>query len=162
MELKEAARKWVGEFNAIPQAFIERAMGEAGLVDGKVEVLSTEKVCGNCDHTEFFMSEDVMVCTDCGHPEEEAITTYGLPMWGTMWTFGERMDEDWVRDHGGLEVMRECGFWVYDDEDLGIFFGINGAGYDFYEAHWIPLYLKRGLQWHKQPLNEITESQKAQ
>lgn len=27
--------------------------------------------------------------------------------------------------------------------------GIDGAGYDFYEAHWIPLYEARGLHWHE-------------
>lgn len=26
--------------------------------------------------------------------------------------------------------------------------GIDGAGYNFYEAHWLPLYNARGLQWH--------------
>lgn len=24
------------------------------------------------------------------------------------------------------------------------------SGYDFYEAHWIPLYEARGLKWHKE------------
>ena len=32
---------------------------------------------------------------------------------------------------------------------FGYFFGIDGAGYSFYEEHWIPLYKARGLQWHK-------------
>ena len=32
----------------------------------------------------------------------------------------------------------------------GYFFGIDGAGYSFYEEHWIPLYKARGLQWHKE------------
>lgn len=149
--IEEAAKAWVREFNAIPQAFIVRAMGEDGLVDGKVEVLATEKVCGNCDSTEFHANSDGdKVCTYCGHSADEARDTYDLPMWGTMWTFGESLDEDWVRSHGGLAAMRECGFWVYDDEDLGIFFGINGAGYDFYEQHWIPLYKARGLKWHEE------------
>ena len=31
---------------------------------------------------------------------------------------------------------------------FGYIFGIDGAGYDFYEDHWIPLYKERGIQWH--------------
>ena len=45
--------------------------------------------------------------------------------------------------------MSECGFRIYYSEKYGYFFGIDGAGYDFYEAHWIPLYKARGLKWHE-------------
>ena len=71
-----------------------------------------------------------------------------LPMWGTVWTFDEWIDEEWARRN--INVLQECGFRVYDNEDLGLFFGIDGAGYDFYKAHWIPLYEARGLQWHNE------------
>lgn len=185
----DATRKWVGEFNAIPQQFILRAFPD-GLED--LEILSTELECANCESTDYSSEggtpelitctecegscevdgnkcdecagtglvsdpdeevEDVRTCLSCGSNEFQ--NAYGFPMWGTMWTFGSNLDEDWVRDHGGLEAMRECGLWVYDDEDLGIFFGIDGAGYDFYEQHWIPLYEKRGLKWHTVTLNEL-------
>jgi hypothetical protein len=33
--------------------------------------------------------------------------------------------------------------------DGHLMLGINGAGYDFYEAHWMPLYLALGYSWHK-------------
>ena len=79
---------------------------------------------------------------------------FGLPMWGTMWSFGDSIDDYWLlgddeigaKDH--LKEMYECGFNIWDSE-YGVFFGIDGAGYDFYESHWIPLYDARGLQWHK-------------
>ena len=45
--------------------------------------------------------------------------------------------------------MADCGFRIYESEEFGYFFGIDGAGYSFYEEHWIPLYKQRGLQWHK-------------
>ena len=67
-------------------------------------------------------------------------------MWGTLWTLGCKSDEDWVS--GNIEKMQECGFRVYEQEDFGILIGIDGVGYDFYEAHWIPLYKARGLHWH--------------
>jgi RNA polymerase subunit RPABC4/transcription elongation factor Spt4 len=123
------------------------------LEDGNMSILATELTCSYCDGTEFTAEgsdeeggEDVKTCMSCGSTDFS--NTYGFPMWGTMWTFGENIDAEWVRDHGGLEAMQECGFWVYDDEDLGILFGINGGGYDFYEGHWVPLYKKRGLKWH--------------
>lgn len=64
-----------------------------------------------------------------------------FPMWGTMWTFGDKFDEEWAYSH--LEEMAECGFRIYECDELGLVFGIDGAGYDFYEKHWIPLYLAR-------------------
>lgn len=45
--------------------------------------------------------------------------------------------------------MADCGFRVYKQEDYEYIFGIDGAGYDFYESHWCPLYKARGLHWHK-------------
>jgi hypothetical protein len=71
-----------------------------------------------------------------------------LPMWGTMWAFGEGIDNSWLEDREGLQAMANCGFRIYEQSDYEYLFGIDGAGYDFYEAHWIPLYKARGLQWH--------------
>ena len=62
-----------------------------------------------------------------------------LPMWGTMWAFKSGLDNAWLEDN--LEIMAKCGFRIYMQEDYGFIFGIDGAGYDFYEAHWIPLYM---------------------
>lgn len=70
-----------------------------------------------------------------------------LPMWGTMWTFPEGIDEDWAREN--LDLVAKCGFRIYEDYETGdIYIGIDGAGYNFYEAHWVPLYEARGLKWH--------------
>ena len=70
------------------------------------------------------------------------------PMWGTMWSFHDSTDNWWLENN--LDVMNELGFVVFESEDYGYFFGIDGAGYDFYDAHWIPLYEKRGLRWSKE------------
>ena len=71
-----------------------------------------------------------------------------IPMWGSMWSFDDWTDDEWVENYGGLDALLECGFTVLHHDEFGYFFGINGAGYDFYEAHWIPLYKARGIQWH--------------
>ena len=73
-----------------------------------------------------------------------------LPAWQTMWSFSDGFDDRWLKEWDGLEAMSECGFRIYEHDDFGYFFGIDGAGYDFYEAHWIPLYKARGILWHKE------------
>lgn len=72
-----------------------------------------------------------------------------MPMWGTMWSFSDSTDKYWLEELNGLQSMTELGFRVYESNDYGYFFGIDGAGFDFYEAYWIPLYQKRGLHWHE-------------
>lgn len=148
MTIKEACQEWVRGWNAIPQSIIEKAYPN---LEG-LEILSTEKECGYCGNTEFSENEEgEMVCVSCGHSmEEEGQNRYDLPMWGTMWTFEERLDDDWVSEN--LEIMRKCGIWVYESDELGIIIGIDGAGYDFYEQHWIPFYKARGLQWHDESI----------
>lgn len=71
-----------------------------------------------------------------------------LPMWRWMWSFDDSADDYWLEELDGIRIMSECGFRIYEHEEFGYFFGIDGCGYDFYEAHWIPLYKARGLQWH--------------
>ena len=73
-----------------------------------------------------------------------------LPCWGIMWNFVESVDEYWLEKGAGLTALSECGFRVFYHDDFGYFFGIDGAGYDFFEEHWIPLYTARGLKWHNQ------------
>ena len=43
--------------------------------------------------------------------------------------------------------MEEIGFIIYECEHCGILLGINGMGFNFYDAFWTPLYKARGLQW---------------
>lgn len=145
---KEAVQKWVNEFNAIPQSLIQKAY--PNLAEDGLEILVTDRQCGYCGGTEFIKNDDgIEICSSCEHETEDNTSEkYDLPMWGTMWTFGTSLDSDWVLEN--LEIMRECGFFVYESDELGILIGIDGAGYDFYESHWIPLYTARGLKWHKE------------
>lgn len=117
----DATREWVGSFNAVPRGMIERLV--------------------QCDPDEW--TEKTILTEE----EEEYYEDY-LPMWGTMWSFDDSADNWWLEDGDGIEAMSKCGFRIYEHEEFGFFFGIDGAGYNFYEAHWIPLYKARGLQWH--------------
>lgn len=164
--IKQGAERWVGEFNAIPQQFLINALQDR-IYDELVEVLPDLVVCKSCesefeseDHenwVEHCESQDWDVtCRKCGKLDGEFVDYHEyqvevkgidhLPMWGTMWHFQTSLDDDWVLEN--IDTVYKCGFRVYENEDLGVVIGIDGAGYDFYEAHWIPLYKARGLQWH--------------
>ena len=118
--IREAATAWVNSFNAVPVAVVEKLMQ-----------LDPDEV------------REIMP----GRRDEDADF---LPMWGTMWSFGDSADDYWLEEEDGLELMAECGFRIYEQEDFGYLFGIDGAGYSFMDEHWIPLYKARGLQWHRE------------
>jgi hypothetical protein len=155
----EACREWVNEFNAIPQALIVKAYGGEN-IDELIEltpVTKRDRIWSNEYQGEFevlsvdYENETAIIEVD-GEETEVEINDISienddlLPMWGTMWTFGSNLDEEWARDN--LEIMAKCGFRIYESDELGIYFGIDGAGYDFYKSHWLPLYKARGLHWH--------------
>ena len=168
MTISEAARIWVREFNAIPQGMIEKLMSIN--VDDWHEVTAPAKYnsvyvydlpagCDSLEHSgeiiHYNKDEDTyVICLNDGtevvveKDEFEIERDYGLPMWGTMWSFGDTCDKWWLDEDEGIRLMSECGFRIYKSEEFGYFFGIDGAGYDFYEDHWIPLYKARGLKWH--------------
>ena len=170
MTISDATHEWVREFNAIPQGMISELMDHD--IDSWQEV--TAPSCGDrvyCYHegeygsitsydeendwytVELDNGEEVQVIE--GNMERDRYDL--LPMWGTMWSFGDSADDWWLEEKDGIKVMSECGFRIYEHEEYGYFFGIDGAGYDFYEAHWIPLYKARGLKWHDQSA-EMEES----
>ena len=168
----EAAREWVREFNAIQQGLIERLMwndpdewtevtkpsaGDRVYVyevpDGADRWGSISSYDPEADaySVELDSGEQVSVAADDLEVERDG----RLPMWGTMWSFGDSADDYWLEELDGIQAMSECGFRVYAHEEFGFFFGIDGCGYDFYKAHWLPLYEKRGLQWHDPATEEV-------
>lgn len=146
--IRDATIHWVRRFNAIPVELIKKAYGDSGF-DEFVELTPTKYYCRNC-HAEFTEYEETGdYCPLCGSDDYEEVEVQDyLPMCGWMWTFEEKIDEDWARDN--LQDLAKCGFRVYESDELGIVLGIDGIDYDFYESHWIPLYRARGLKWHKE------------
>lgn len=121
--INDAAHAFVAEFNAFPESMIETLMGVDIDSWSEVTVFADDE---NDEYREF------------------------LPMWGTMWSFSDPCDNWWLEEKDGIRIMSELGFRIYSHEEWGYFFGVDGAGYDFYEQHWIPLYKARGLHWHKE------------
>ena len=85
--------------------------------------------------------------------EDEEYGSFGPthePMWNTWFMPKESLDIEWVNNN--QEAIAKLGFTIiyisseYFDE---VALGIDGAGYSFYEQHWIPLYELRGFTWHE-------------
>lgn len=159
--IREATEAWVREFNAIPQSLVQKAYLDNGNIDGITEITPISKndrvYCySEREWGEIISIDDDVVVAELDNGNEiqaeksdlEVQKDDYLPMWGIMWMFGDGIDDYWVNEMGGLQIMADCGFRIYETDE-GIIFGIDGAGYDFYEQHWIPLYKARGLEWHK-------------
>lgn len=162
--IKEAAQAWVREFNAIPFSILEKLLeinpdelqeitpptvGDRVYVYNPPAGENEGEIIQREDDLYTIELDDGTTCVL--EPSEFDVQHDGsLPMWGTLWAFGDSVDNWWLEEHDGLQIMADCGFRIYEQEDYEYVFGIDGAGYDFYDERWIPLYKARGLKWHKE------------
>jgi len=155
--IKDACKRWINrDFNAIPGSLIEKAYPVETLNDGEgLELLAGGRYeCPDCgiDSDEIFDEPTNRYRCECGWEgtfEElnHVGAEYAYPAgWGTLFNPSNSSDDDWLRDNA--QEVAKVGFLVYDCDETGILLGIDGGGYDFYEAHWTPLYKLRGLRWH--------------
>ena len=157
--INDAAHEWVNGFNAIPTGIIDklmsfdredwhevtiRSIGERVYCNKYDEYGEIESYDDETEEYVVVLDNDNRVRVDKNQVELDD----PLPMWSTMWSFGDSADDYWLEELGGIQQMSQCGFRIYESYEFGYFFGIDGAGYNFYEEHWIPLYKARGLQWH--------------
>ena len=171
--IEEATREWVRGMNAIPYELIHKIVetdidslrevtvpsrgdcvyvynlpetdmngAEYDANDGCGEIIGYDNIA-----EEYAVELNNGAIIKCVADDFEVKRNSFLPMWNTLWTFGDSSDE-WLTFDDGIRKMSECGFRIYESDDFGYFFGIDGTGYSFYEKHWIPLYKARGLQWH--------------
>lgn len=164
----DAASEWVNGFNAVPYGMIETLMkadpdawqeltkpnygdrvyvydgeyaGECGVIIE--DCYDKER---DLHRIEFDNKDlgDAIFAEDEFEVERDGV----LPMWGWLWSFGNSADDYWLEELDGIRLMSQCGFRIYEHEEWGYFFGIDGAGYSFMEEHWAPIYRARGLKWH--------------
>lgn len=175
MTISDAAHEWVGEMNAYPQDMIDTLMqakpddwhevtkpricdrvlvfnmpNDSGKYDGYGEI---EDVAGDTYIVKLDDGDTVELNEDDFEVERDSV----LPMWGWLWSFSDSADDYFMNELDGIKKMSECGFRIYEHDKWGYFFGIDGCGYSFYDAHWIPLYKKRGLHWHDPETEEEDE-----
>lgn len=150
--LREKVENWVRCFDAIPQqliikAYFENNSGEfveitPPRVGDKVYYepnCRNGEIIGKNDYDDFVVGLDNGEVVEAIESKLEVCRYEVLPMYGTMWWVNNYSLLNWISDTENLQKMAECGFRVYESEE-GIFFGIDGCGYDFYDYHWIPLY----------------------
>ena len=170
--IKEACQLWVErDMNQVPMSVVEKLQMQSDYTD-----ITEITPPAEYDHISIFSGdyagEDGEIVRCVGDDEyiveldsskySDPVTVFedefevqrddGLPMWGTMWEFKNMCDEEWLENN--LQAVANCGFRIYESEDYGYLIGIDGAGYDFYEAHFCPLYKARGLHWHKEDKEE--------
>lgn len=167
LKIKDAAQQWVSQFNAFSTDMIEKLFGDWELVTEitapslhkRVIVFSIpegsdtdEGEITKCPVDEgddtYTVEMDDGVSVELLSNEFEILRDGDLPMWGTMWQFGDGIDDWWLEECDGIRKMSQCGFRIYEHEEYGYFFGLDAGGFDFYDAFWCPLYRARGLQWH--------------
>jgi hypothetical protein len=80
-------------------------------------------------------------------------------MWGTMFLVNDPVDKRRIKalvkpvddpedELYGSQDVGDTGISVFEI-DGEVVLGVNGAGYDFYQHHWIPLYEALGYGWHE-------------
>ena len=154
----EAVERMVNqEFNTIPLRLIEKAYPEIDGWENITHLKSGDVVEYLGDYYELItvLEENEIVIEDAEgnkqtvdiaeiYKDDEII----FPMWSTVWQ-AVGFQSEWIGRN--LDKVANCGFEIYEAEDLdGYIIGVNGAGYDFYEAHWVPLYEAQGLKWHNE------------
>lgn len=87
--------------------------------------------------------EDIIIVA----PKDE--DTPLIPMYGYVFVPEDPTDKKWL-EKNAEKIAKKCDVIIYYTDEIGYYIGIDGAGYDFYEAHWVPMYRLRGLEWHKQ------------
>lgn len=159
---KQAVEKMVDiDLNAIPQVLIEKAYFDNDDFESfrnitplyKNQEVTYENESYNVFNPDFegkaIITHDGIQMLEVYHYElEEVEYRPFLPMWSTMWQTSMMLSH-WIENN--MEKVASLGFQIYECDDLdGYILGIDGAGYDFYTDHWIPLYDAQGLEWHNQ------------
>lgn len=160
--IDDAVHAWVNEFSRFPTDMIAKLMSvDEG--DEWREVTRCrvgDRISGyTIDDGEIIGISDDGICTIRTDGGEIVTGDFNsdfdierddiLPMWGWMWQFGDMLDDEWLEDEKNVQKMSQCGFRIYHHDEWGYFFGIDGAGFDFYAERWAPLYIARGLHWHE-------------
>jgi len=101
--------------------------------------------CESCNCSSE-VTEDTYENTPLAGPRYGAWpAAHGYVFWTTDWQSPNQFTP------GIVAAGEESGFLVYEPTEFnGHVLAVDGGGYDFYEAHWVPLYLALGLRWHEQ------------
>ena len=81
----------------------------------------------------------------------EMMDTQREVMWGTLFEAKNKFVAEDIIDNSDA-IISDAGFTIIDlsrenegEYETGVFLGVNGMGYDFFDSHWIPLYKILGV-----------------
>ncbi|MCC6898770.1 MAG: hypothetical protein IT377_07330 [Polyangiaceae bacterium] len=152
--LRKSTEAWVAQFTSVPASVIQKMAKSDDAMYSYASpslrlIASPTILCGRClyehDGDEAPLkpleSKDGMdvfeACENCGYDlawemREPSVFPCG---WSTLFA---PPSSGWFIDHA--DEIAKLGFFVFESEDYGALLGIDAAGFDFYEAYWIPLY----------------------
>lgn len=123
------------------------------IIDNGIDLdLSKFYTCDQCGEGIAFEAQAVYDAGESGpenpcHPEagltvdEPALVDAARDAWA------DQSDDNYFLASCGWQDVGGTGILAIEvDGDL--FLGVNGAGYSFYDSHWIPLYKALGYSWH--------------
>lgn len=85
----------------------------------------------------------------------ESDSLNNFPTWGTIFECKSKDDANRIRDN--INEVQEMGFIILDDfDELDLCLGVDGGGYNFYEAHWSKLYDFLGMKWHDEEVEQVS------
>lgn len=164
--IREATEAWIREWDFIQKGLIQDAIREKAWVWNELTPLTVgDSVCfwdatnlkgetyDDYGEIEKVEGEKVVIRTsETGErvvADKDNVEVEGrdwFPAWNTLFQPKDSADENFIREN--LQKVADCGFRIYEHDDYGIYLGIDGAGYNFYEEHWIPLYKVAGMHWN--------------
>jgi len=133
----------------------------------RVTVLgAATRTCPNCgeefDREEFeaveHPTDEYIDQVRCPNDPDEVFEASELtlfrdpPMWGTLFVADDSAMESILRSRA-QELAEKANVRVCEDDAVGVFICVDGAGYNFYDEHWIPLYEAIGFEGYKQEVS---------
>lgn len=148
MTTRDATAAWVSTFSCVPYRTATRLQGAMREIT-PIRV-GSRVVVSNAGSGEVQELADGVYTVELDSerivsvPASELILEdIVIPMNGYLYAFDTGVDREWLSTPTGLQAMADCGFHIYEQPDYRFLFGLEGVGYDYYQAHWIPLYLAR-------------------
>jgi hypothetical protein len=115
--------------------------------------LSDYYTCDECGEGVKFEARDAFNALDDGRDLVSLCCEAGVSVaedrlvQDTIEAWRESGDDDCSLAEAGWQNVGDTGLIAFD-HDGDLYLGRNGAGYDFFEAHWVPLYKALGYSWH--------------
>lgn len=133
-EAEEAVGEILGkQWYALRAALIDRLICE------NPEILDEISMPDDVDQDDFYEWLEA-------EKEDEVIQEFDesehYPMWSTLFEAKDNFLSRKVAE--SVDELYELGIGVIEHPDFNSMLFIGGAGYDFYEAHWIPMYIMFG------------------